>query len=129
MNKRPLSVTVISWIFVATGVVGLAYHATEFKSARPFEGDVIWVCLVRLLAIVGGAFMLRGWNWARWLSILWIAWHVILSVFHPLSELIMHVVLLAVFTFFLFRPRVSAYFRSGRAGRAQKQKIEDRSNL
>ena len=129
MNKRPLSVTVISWIFVATGVVGLAYHATEFNPARPFEGDVFWVCLVRLLAIVGGAFMLRGWNWARWLSILWIAWHVILSFFHPLSELIMHGVLLAVFAFFLFRPRVSAYFLSGRAGCAQKQKNEDRSNL
>ena len=120
MNKRPFSVTIIAWIYAVAGVVGLAYHAKEFKLARPFEDDAAWVCLVRLLAIVAGAFMLRGRNWARWLSIAWMAWHVYLSVFHPLSELIMHSVLLVVFAFFLFRPRASAYFRGSRAARAQK---------
>ena len=65
MNKRPLSITVISWLFVAAGVIGLAYHATEFKADRPFQYDVVWVCLVRLLAILCGVFMLRGSNWAR----------------------------------------------------------------
>ena len=114
MNKRPLSVTVIAWIFVAAGVVGLTYHATEFKIERPFEKDAVWVCSVRLLAIVAGAFLLRGHNWARWLAIVWIAWHVGLSVFHPLSELIVHAVLLAAIAFFLLRPRASAYFRAAR---------------
>ena len=114
MKKRPLSVTIIAWIFVAVGVVGLAYHATEFKIARPFENDAVWVCFVRLLAIVGGVFMLRGQNWARWLAVSWMAWHVILSFFHPLSELIVHALLLAVIACFLFRPRASAYFRAAR---------------
>ena len=111
MNKRPLSVTTIAWLYLVAGVVGLAYHATEFKLARPFENDAVWVCFVRLLAIVGGAFLLRGRNWARWLSIAWMAWHVYLSALHPLSELITHSVLLVVFAFLLFRPRASAYFR------------------
>jgi len=114
VNKRPLSVTIIAWVFVAAGVVGLAYHATEFKTARPFENDAVWVCLVRLLAIVAGAFLLRGHNWARWLSIVWMAWHVGLSVFHPWSELIVHASLLVVIACFLFRPRASAYFRAAR---------------
>lgn len=114
MNKRPLSVTTIAWLYVIVGAVGLAYHATEFKLARPFENDAVWVCLVRLLAIVAGVFMLRGRNWARWLAIAWMAWHVYLSVFHPLSELIMHSVLLVVFAFFLFRPPASTWFRAAK---------------
>lgn len=110
MNKRPVAVTIIAWIYIVAGVVGLAYHAKEFKLAHPFENDGLWICFVRLLAIVSGVFLLRGHNWARWLAVAWMAWHVYLSVFHPLSELIMHSVLLLVFTFFLFRPRASAYF-------------------
>ena len=129
MNKRPLSVTISAWLFVAAGVVGLAYHATEFKVARPFENDAVWLCFVRLLAIVGGTFMLRGRNWARWLSILWMAWHVGLSAFHPLPELIMHSVLLVVVGFLLFRPQASAYFRGGSDGRSQNQQVQDRNNL
>jgi hypothetical protein len=114
VNKRPLAVIIIAWVFVAAGVIGLAYHATEFKIARPFENDAVWVCFVRLLAIVGGVFMLRGQNWARWLAIAWMAWHVGLSAFHELSELIMHSVLLVVIAFFLFRPQASAYFREAK---------------
>ena len=108
MNKRPRSVTVISWLFVAAGAIGLAYHATEFKA---FQYEVVWVCLVRLLAILCGVFMLRGSNWARWLLLVWIAYHVILSAFHSLSELVVHSLLFAVVAYFLLRPQASAYFR------------------
>ena len=111
MNKRPLSITVISWLFVAAGVIGLAYHATEFTADRPFQYDVVWVCLVRLLAILCGVFMLRGSNWARWLLLVWIGYHVILSAFHSVSELVMHSLLFVVVAYFLFRPQASAYFR------------------
>ena len=119
MNKRPLPVTIIAWIYIVAGVVGLAYHAQKFKQMHPFENDAAWICLVRLLAIVCGAFMLRGYNWARWLAIAWMAWHVYLSILHPLPELIMHSVLLVVFAFFLFRPQASAYFRNPKAGKAK----------
>jgi len=111
MIKRPRSITIISWLFVAAGTIGLAYHATEFKAQRPFEYDLIWVGIVRLLAILSGVFMLRGSNWARWLLLVWLAYHVILSGFHSLSELAMHSVLLCVVAYFLFRPQASAYFR------------------
>ena len=114
MSKRPLSITIIGWLFIATGVVGIAYHATELKADRPFQYDVIWVCLVRLVAILCGVFLLRGSNWARWLLLVWIAYHVILSAFHSLSELIIHSLLFAVVIYFLFRPQASAYFRGGR---------------
>src|SRR2546428_4180404 len=116
MNKRPLSITVISWLFVAAGVIGLAYHATEFTADRPFQYDVVWVYFVRLLAILCGVFMLRGSNWARWLLLVWIAYHIILSAFHSLSEVLVHSLLLAVVAYFLFRPRASFYFRGTRHG-------------
>ena len=110
MKKRPLAVIVISCLFIAAGVVGLAYHAGEFTARPPLEYAL--VCFVRLLAILCGVFMLRGSNWARWLSLAWLAYHVVLSAFHSRSELLTHALLLAAIAFFLFRPRVSAYFRA-----------------
>jgi hypothetical protein len=112
MNKRPRSITVISWIFLAAGFIGLAYHATEFNARSPFEYDVVWVCFVRLLAILCGVFMLRGSNWARWLLVVWLGYHVILSVLHTPFELLVHSLLFAGVLYFLFRPQASAYFRA-----------------
>ncbi len=114
MKKRPLSVTIVSWLLVAAGVVGLVYHLTEFKALQPFQSDVVWVGLLRLVAIVSGTFMLRGNNWARWLSLAWLAFHVILSGFHSLQELVMHSVLLAILSYFLLRPEATRYFLGGR---------------
>ncbi len=120
MNRRPLSVTVISWLFIAAGVIGLAYHATELRAEDPFQYDLGWVFLLRLLAILCGVFMLRGSDWARWLLLAWITYHVILSAFHSLSELAMHSLLLVVIAFFLLRPAAAAYFRGAR-GDAEPQ--------
>jgi len=111
MSKRPRSITVISWIFVAAGVVGLAYHATEFKAESSFQYDLVWVCFVRFLAILCGVFMLRGSNWARWGLVVWLGYHVILSVLHTPFELFVHSLLFATVLYFLFRPPVSAFFR------------------
>ena len=112
MTKRPISVTIIGCLFVAAGIVGLVYHATEFTTDRPFQYELVLVCVVRLLAIICGAFMLRGHNWARCGLLVWIAYHVALSAFHSAFEFVMHGLLLAVITWFLLRPRVSAYFRT-----------------
>jgi hypothetical protein len=112
-TRRPVPVTVIGCVFIVAGVVGLAYHAGDVRTLRPAEYAL--VCFVRLLAIVGGVFLLRGQNWARWLVLAWMAFHVALSVMHTPAELIMHAILLAVIAFFLFRPKASAYFRPARA--------------
>jgi hypothetical protein len=96
---------------MAVGVVGLAYHATEFNVQRPLDYDLVLVCFVRLLAILSGVFMLRGRNWARWLLLVWLAYHVALSAFHSLAGFVIHSVLLAVVAYVLFRPQASAYFQ------------------
>jgi len=124
-NKRPISISVISWLFLAIGSIGLAYHATEFKQARPFQYDIFLVCLVRVLAIFGAFFMLRGRNWARWLLLGWMAYHVILSAFHSLSELIIHGLLFAVIAYFLFGPKATAYFRRVRIEKAIPERLTD----
>ena len=111
-KKRPLSVTLISWLFIAAGAVGFVYHLTEFKPNGEFDYGAVLVLFVRLLAILAGLFMLRGNNWARWLLVIWIAYHLILSAFHTLFELAMHSLLLVLVAYFLFRPRSSEYFRS-----------------
>jgi len=115
MSKRPRSITVISWIFIAAGLVGLTYHATEFNAQRPFDEDFLWVCSVRLLAILCGVFMLRGRNWARWGLVVWLGYHVGLSVLHTPFELLVHSLLFAAVLYFLFRPQASAYFRGATA--------------
>jgi len=111
MNKRPLSVTIIGCIFIAAGVIGFAYHVTEFKALHPFPYEIVWSASVRMLAVLGGVFVLRGHNWARWLLLAWIAFHVILSAFHSLSELIVHGLLFVVVAYVLFRPKASGYFQ------------------
>ena len=59
--------------------------------------------------------MLRGHNWARWLALAWIVYHVILSAFHMLSELAIHILFCAILAYFLFRPTATRYFRAAGA--------------
>jgi len=121
MIKRPLSVTIIGWLFIAAGTVGLVYHATEFKTDRPFQYELVVICLIRLFAIVCGVFMLRGRDWARWGILVWVAYHVILSAFHTLSELVIHSLLFVVVAWFLLRARASVYFRAARDNDARRK--------
>ena len=121
MTKRPHSITIISWIFIAFGSVSflasllpLADSATAQRIAtRPFEFWLIPV--VRILALLCGVFMLYGFNWARWLLAVWIGYHVILSALHSGFELVVHSLLFAVVLYFVFRPQATTYFRGARA--------------
>jgi hypothetical protein len=112
MPKRPLPITIIGWLFIAASIVGFVYHANEINIHNLFGNDVHLALLVRILAIVGGIFLLRGADWARYLLAVWLLYHVILSIFHPIEQLIMHSILLIVITFFLFRPKANEYFKN-----------------
>jgi hypothetical protein len=114
MNKRPLSVTIIGGIFVIAGAVGLVYHSREFLTYQPFPLNVLWVELVRVVAIIAGVYMLRGSSWARWVALLWLLYHVLLSGFHSWIGMVMHGVLLAVIAYCLFRRPVREYFQRTR---------------
>jgi len=109
MKKRPLAVLIVGCLFIETGVLGLAYHLTDFKISKPVESELIWISLVRLLAIVSGVFMLLGRNWARWLALAWIAFHVVIS-FPSIQQVVFHALLFLLIAYCLYRPEVRAYF-------------------
>ncbi|HEU5291160.1 MAG TPA: hypothetical protein VFU05_10985 [Cyclobacteriaceae bacterium] len=110
MKNRPLSITLISFLFIGAGIAGIIYHADDWRNitAHPEE---TWVLFLRLLAIVGGMFALTGKNWARWLLLAWIVFHVVLSIFHPVEELIMHIIITIIIAIALFNRRANSYFQ------------------
>jgi hypothetical protein len=114
MKTRPVSVIVIACLYVATGVIGSASHFMEFRPGQPFQYDIVWASLVNLVAVIAGVYMLRGNDWARWLALAWIAFHVVLSIFHSPRELALHSLFLIAFTYLLFRPEANRYFRTAR---------------
>jgi len=109
-QRRPLSITIVGALFIIAGLVGLAYHAPELATEPPLESG--FVLFVRFLAVLAGAFVLRGANWARWLMVAWLAYHVVLTVPHAVSSAVVHFILLASIAFLVFRRAASAYFRS-----------------
>jgi len=114
MKKRPLSVTIIAILFIVVGLVSLAVHLSNFDPRAPFPSDLVWASLVSVIAVIAGICMLRGYDWARWLALLWMAFHVALSYFDPLRTLIVHSIFLVVLAYFLFRRPVREYFRPTR---------------
>ena len=115
MVKRPLTVTLVAWLFIVAGVVGVTHHASDFDPGQSMAQGAVWVLLVRVLAIAGGVFVLRGANWARWLVIVWLAFHVVLSAMHrDASGTAAHAVLLAAVGYLLLRAPVAPYFRAAR---------------
>ena len=107
--KRPLSVTLIGYLFIVSGATGIIYHASELSGIVDYPG-VILVLVVRLLAIVGGLIALRGVNRARWLLVAWIVYHVVLSAFHSTVELAMHVAIAVVVMIALFNKQANGFF-------------------
>ena len=98
MSKRPLPVTIIGVLLVLFGAGGFVGHARE-------GGKDLWGILpIELTALIAGVFLLRGNNWARWLAIAWIAFHVGLSFFESMQRVFVHSVILVLFAYFLFRP-------------------------
>jgi len=106
--KRPIPVTILGCLFIVVGLVGLAYHLSQ----RPVDRWVALISIIEIIAIVGGVFLLKGRNWARWLMIGWLGFHVGVSAFRTLSECIAHAVLLVVVAYSLLTPPDSQYFQA-----------------
>ena len=76
---RPLSVTLAAWLFIIVGAGGVLRdvvpllgpdraHAIRALATEGAPGlAIIWG--IRLLAVIGGVFVLGGRNWARWLLV------------------------------------------------------------
>ena len=115
MKARPLSVTIIGWLFMIFGSVALISGLLPLGGASAAqilaEFKTHWmVHLARFAGIVSGLFMLHGFNWARWLLVAWMVFHIVISALHSWAQLLLHVVIFSVILFFLFRPRTSEFF-------------------
>ena len=124
MNTRPRSITVISWIFIAFGIIALLTSllslANGTAAQRTADLNARWmIYIIQMLALLCGVFMLYGFNWARWLLVVWLGYHVILGALHSLFELSVHSLLFAVVLYFLFRSPASTYFRGTRVEPSQ----------
>jgi predicted tellurium resistance membrane protein TerC len=113
--NRPLSVTILGWIYIAVGAITFGYQFAAIRGQPPFQYGVVGAELLRLAALVSGVYILRGQNWARWLALAWIGIHVAISAFHAVLELAVHTFICASVAFFLFRPTATRYFRPTRS--------------
>ena len=107
-SERPLSVTAIAWLFIAVGTVTFIYHSPGLL--HPHWDDFA-IEFTELLALIAGLFMLRRQNWARWLALAWMAFHVVLSAFPPFQGLVVHVLIFGGITWLLLRSDSAEYFR------------------
>lgn len=107
LQNRPYQITFLGWLFIVVGIVSTAVHLWKATLDR-------WVPLIILvgaLAVVAGAYLLRGESWARWLTLAWLAFHVIVSALNSVADALPHLVLLAVIGYVLLGPPTSSYFQ------------------
>jgi uncharacterized membrane protein HdeD (DUF308 family) len=109
--KRPFPVTVVGWLFIVTGVASMAYHLRVGSIDR----WTLLIAAVPALGIIGALYLMRGHGWARWLLLVWLAFHVVLSAFHSWSLMLAHLVLSVAIAYALLTPPASEYFRSPRS--------------
>jgi hypothetical protein len=115
-RTRPRSITLIGWIFIAVGAVGLlkdvvplvvpggARHLAALRAQGLAELGPAWGS--SLLAMIGGAGLLRGANWGRWLLAAWMGFHIVLSALHTSEQLLVHLALFAPMAYLMFfRPQ------------------------
>ena len=111
-RRSIVSVVAVGVLFLALGVLdvyrGLAPLFGSARSPR-LAGDDVLVLAIGVAALVGGTYVIRGHNWARWLLAAWMALHVAISVGQP-AQLGAHLVIFGVVAFLLFRQRAAAHF-------------------
>jgi uncharacterized integral membrane protein len=112
MNKRPVPVVIIACLLITAGVFGFAVHFREIVSQKFFHAENLWPLVVALPAVVAGAFVLLGQNWARWLALAWMTFHVAISFFDSWQKVAAHLLLFALIAYCLFRADARAYFCS-----------------
>jgi len=105
-TKRPVSIWILSCLYIAVGTIGLAYYFPELMA---HQDDSLWIELTEALAIVSGVFMLRGYNWARWLALVWMAFHVAIS-FPVYRQMAVHSAIFVGIAWILFRSDARRYF-------------------
>jgi hypothetical protein len=111
MKKPPVTVLVVGVLFIACGLLNIWRGVAPVMSrSAHLAGDDLTVLSLGIIALFGSIYMLRGYNWARWLLTAWMAFHVALSIRQPYM-LLAHAVIFGLILAGLFHPAASTYFR------------------
>ncbi len=125
MIKRPLSITILAWFFIVTGVVTIILHTLLIRDEHQMKllNEQIllpvWIQISigyigAIIGVIGGIGLIKGKNWAR---IIYVVWGLGVVLFYleipsiPLNPFINFLVIYAVVMFFLFRPKANNYFK------------------
>ena len=114
MKTRPLIVTLLGWMLIVVGAGQFVLHAEKIR--LPAHAGDLGVPLFELVILAAGAALLRGSNWARWLALAWIGFHVVISSLNSVLAGVLHGVFFAVFAWLMFRPEVNAWFSAKSTG-------------
>jgi hypothetical protein len=126
MKQRPLSVSVIAWFLLITGVLGLLGsffvvtsqdpRLTEALAASAIPIPIQYGMLVggTLVTVISGFGMLKGLNWARMLYVIWSALGIVIGLATSPQKLgmIPGSIVFLIVCFFLFRPKANEFFQS-----------------
>jgi len=106
------SIVVVGVIFLLLGVLDIWRGLAPLFASAPrwhMAADDVEVLVIGIAAIVGGVYVLRGANWARWLLAVWMALHVAISIGNP-SALLAHTAIFGFIAYLLFRSGASTHF-------------------
>ena len=127
MEKRPLSISIIGWWLVISGLFGIYTAATMGSNpimVRMMQQMHVTLAFEEALAVVNvilsvgcGIAFLKGLNWSRFLYVVWGVVSLVISfVLTPIkSFVILGVIFYAVVVFFLFRPAANRWFKRASA--------------
>ena len=86
-NTRPVPVTILSWLCSCGRAIG--FITTFSPELIALHRDSVLTGLTEFLIFSPAPSALNGRNWARWLALVWMAFHVAIS-FPPLRQAAIH---------------------------------------
>lgn len=105
--RRPMTVLLVSCLYMAVGSIGFLVNLSKLTA---MQQDGLWIELTELLALFAGVFMFHGRNWARWLALVWMAFHVAIS-FPVIRQVVTHSIIFTLIAWVLFRSDTRRYFK------------------
>src|SRR6476661_6801463 len=101
MRKPIPSILAVGVLFLVLGVLDVWRGVAPLlgaNAASRLASDDLLVLAIGVAALVGGAYVIRCRNWARWLLAAWMALHVAISVGQP-AKLVAHLVIFGFVAF------------------------------
>ncbi|MEV4781288.1 hypothetical protein MRBLMU1_003863 [Burkholderia sp. LMU1-1-1.1] len=125
--KRPTSVSIIAWFLIATSLISVITSYTSLdnpiaqelmaKNLLPLSVQYVMLYFGLAISVASGVAMLKGWNWGRTLYVAWSVFGLVIGLVTSPMKLVLipSAIVLAIIVFFLYRPKVNAFFSSRQA--------------